>query len=48
LRTSGYRCSSFWEEQTEPLSTDEMKDEGLKDAELHSFAADVSTIAKHF
>jgi len=25
-----------------------MKDEGLKDAELHSFAADVSTIAKHF
>jgi hypothetical protein len=30
------------------LGADEMKDEGLKDAELHSFAADVSTIAKHF
>ncbi|EEX72986.1 hypothetical protein GCWU000325_00151 [Alloprevotella tannerae ATCC 51259] len=48
MRTSGYRCSSFWEEQTEPLGTDEMKDEGLKDAEHYSFATDISTIVKHF
>jgi hypothetical protein len=38
----------FWKEQTAPLGTDEMKDEGLKDAEHYSFATDVSTIVKHF
>jgi len=30
------------------LGADEMKDEGLKDAEHYSFATDISTIAKHF